>query len=68
MLVKCTLKMKTGTHSKLYPGTHAFNGAFIAQCTFYTRLYLALLCILVKKKVIGLADCLDQAMPCVVQS
>lgn len=46
MLEKFTFKMKTGTHSKLYSGTHAFNAVhslymhFLHQITSSFTLYL----------------------------
>ena len=34
MLVKCTLKIKTGTHTNHYSSTHVFYVAFIVHALF----------------------------------
>ena len=34
LLVKYTLKINTGTHTKHYSSTHVFNGAFVVHALF----------------------------------
>ena len=66
LFVKYTLKINTGTHTKLYSSAHVFF-FFMVRLLYMHSLHLIISSFMLyfgKRKIIGLAEFLDQAMPC----